>query len=162
MLKNISFITLAGTLTLALSAPGCIIDLGDGGGDSNGSAGDGDGDTTGDGDGEAEAGDGDGDETTGDGDETTGDGDEAGDGDGDGPAGACGWAESDDPDFINGYYCGGVGEDPSGTFAIGCPADLVAGEDCGTVTGAGCCDADGNNWFCTEDTNLLFMDDCSA
>ncbi|MFO7564209.1 MAG: hypothetical protein R6X02_16300 [Enhygromyxa sp.] len=143
-------------MTFATSMIGCVVvtddgsddEVGDGDGDQTG---DGDGDQTGDGDGDA-TGDGDGDATgDGDGDATgDGDGDATGDGDGE-PAGSCGWIEDADP--ISGYYCGGEGEDPTGSAPIACPDDLVEGEACGTVTGAGCCDADGNNWYCGKDDN---------
>ena len=108
--------------------------------------GDGDGDptTTGDGDGDpTTTGDGDGDPTT------TGDGD----GDGDLPPN-CGW------DGGNGYYaCGSQGEDPRGINPIECPGGLVEGDPCDTVRGIGCCDQNGDNWYCTED-QTLFLDDC--
>jgi hypothetical protein len=110
---------------------------GDGDGDGDMTTGDGDGDmTTGDGDGDGEPGDGDGDMTTGD-----------GDGDGD-PQTSCGWFE--DPTFP-GYYCGGSGEDPEGITPIDCPPGLVDGAACGEVTGVGCCDANGDNWYCGDD-----------
>jgi hypothetical protein len=162
MLKNISFLALAGALTFAASTTGCILvtddtadTLGDGDGDAT--TGDGDGDaTTGDGDGDP-TGDGDGDgDPTGDGD---GDGDATGDGDGE-PAGMCGWIEDPPP---AGYYCGGDGEDPSGTNPLACPDGLVADEACGTVTGIGCCDAEGNNWYCGEDAEgnqFLVREEC--
>jgi hypothetical protein len=151
MLKNISFLALAGALA---SMTACIVVTDDGNtlGDSD-TAGDGDGDTAGDGDGDTAtetAGDGDGD-TAGDGD---GDGDTAGDGDGDGDGDAlCGW----NPDGVPpGYYCGFMGEDPGGT-PIGCPDGLVDGAECGEVTGSGCCDADGNNWYCGEENGAMFL-----
>jgi hypothetical protein len=118
---------------------------GDGDGDGDPDTGDGDGDgdpTTGDGDGDGDEGDGDGDEGDGDGD---GDGDE-GDGDGDQQM-SCGWNAGGSP---AGYYCGFMGEDPGGT-PIECPPGLVDGADCGEITGAGCCDANGDNWYCGED-----------
>jgi hypothetical protein len=149
MLKNLSFLALAGALTFAASMTGCIVvtddgndEVGDGDGDPT--TGDGDGDQTGDGDGD-QTGDGDGDgDQTGDGD---GDGDQTGDGDGE-PGGGCGWVQEADP---AGYYCEGEGEDPTGTNPIACPDGLVENDPCGTVTGAGCCDADGNNWYCGDD-----------
>jgi hypothetical protein len=159
MLKNLSFLAIAGALT-AVSMTGCLsidtTDLGD-------DAGDGDGDTTGDGDGDTGDGDGDtgdGDGDTGDGDGDTGDGDgDTGDGDGDGdPAGMCGW------DAANMYYeCGFEGADPSGTLPLECPDGLVEGDPCGTVTGAGCCDANGDNWYCGDDQmggTLLVLNAC--
>jgi hypothetical protein len=163
MLKNISFLALAGALAFATSMTGCIVVTDDGNstaGDT-GTAGDGDGDTAGDGDGDgdtATTGDGDGDgDTAGDGD-GDGDGDTAGDGDGD-PVGSCGW---DDTQEQPGYYCGGMGEDPGGTPSM-CPDGLVEGEPCGELTGAGCCDANGDNWYCADDGmgQYLFLDVCS-
>jgi hypothetical protein len=157
MLKNMSFLALAGSLAF-VSMTGCILvtddtattlTTGDGDGDGDtgtGTAGDGDG-APGDGDGAP----GDGDGAPGDGDGAPGDGDGApGDGDG-APAPACGWVE--DPNFP-GYYCDGTGEaDPSGTHPIACPENLVAGEACDIsgLTGEGCCDANGDNWYCGDD-----------
>ncbi|KIG14158.1 hypothetical protein DB30_07084 [Enhygromyxa salina] len=142
-------------MAFAASSTGCILvsddtgtttlTNGDGDGDGDG---DGTGTTTGDGDGDGDTtGDGDGDDTTGDGDGDPGTGD--GDGDGDGDAPSCGWLEAEM------YYgCGGVGEDPGGA-PMGCPDGLVAGEDCESVEPAlddlGCCDANGNNWYCGDD-----------
>ena len=155
MFKNLSFLALASVMTLAMTTSACILVTDAGTGDGDGDTGDGDGDTdstsTGDGDGDTDdtsTGDGDGDPTgDGDGDDTTGDGD--GDGDTTGPAGSCGWIA--DQEY---YGCGGEGEDPNGA-PIGCPDGLVAGEACDSVdpalTGDGCCDAGGNNWFCGED-----------
>jgi hypothetical protein len=150
MLKNLSFLTLAGALAFAFSMSACIVLTDDGStaGDT-GTAGDGDGDQTGDGDGDATTGDGDGDQTgDGDGDQTgDGDGDQTGDGDGD-PAGGCGW---DAEQTFPGYYCGGSGEDPDGMFPLTCPDGLVEGDPCGEViSGVGCCDANGDNWYCGE------------
>jgi hypothetical protein len=124
-------------------------------GESTGDTGDGD---PGDGDGDPTAGDGDGDPTTtgdGDGDPTT-----TGDGDGD-PQMTCGWFE--DP-TLPGYYCGGMGEDPNGMTPIGCPPGLVDGDPCGNVTGVGCCDANGDNWYCGDDgmgNTFLVFEACS-
>jgi hypothetical protein len=150
MLKNISFLALAGALTFATSMSACVVLTDDG---SNDEVGDGDGDSTGDGDGD-QTGDGDGDQTG------DGDGDQTGDGDGDGDAPSCGWAQDEDP---AGYYCGGEGEDPTGTSPWACPADLVEGEPCGTVTGVGCCDEDGDNWYCAkndEGDEFLVLEIC--
>jgi hypothetical protein len=110
-----------------------------------GSSGDGDGD----GDGDPTTGDGDG-----DGDSTTGDGDgdpTTGDGDGD-PGGNCGWWASE-----WGYYCGFQGVDPSGEHPYACPPGLVEGNPCGAVTGVGCCDQDGDNWYCADDGQEFFL-----
>jgi hypothetical protein len=163
MLENFSFLALAGALTFAASMTGCFVatddetqDVGDGDGDGettgdgDGSTGDGDGDggSTGDGDGDGgSTGDGDGD-PTGD-----GDGDQTGDGDGD-PGASCGWLSNVQP---AGYYCGGEGVDPSGNVPYSCPGGLVEGEACGAVTGAGCCDANGDVWYCGEDGESTFI-----
>ena len=154
MLKNISFLALAGALTL--SATACIVVTDDTADDETSSSGDGDGDPTGDGDGDP-TGDGDGDPTTGDGDgDPTGDGDgdpTTGDGDGD-PAPMCGW------DPRNMYYdCGFEGEDPNGTFPSACPDGLVEGDPCATtgLMGEGCCDANGGNWYCAEGEVVAYV-----
>ena len=185
MLKNITSL-FAGVLLVGMSTTGCII-VTDGGTDSDTDAnettgetdtdpsgGDGDGDATdsaGDGDGDAtdtdpatdtDSGDGDGD-ASGD-----GDGDASGDGDGDAtdtdtaPApNQCGW----DPD--NGYYeCGFEGEDPGGENPIGCPEGLVDGDLCEVtgLTGQGCCDAEGNNWYCgdVDGQQLVVFNGCGG
>jgi hypothetical protein len=90
-----------------------------------------------------------------------GDGTETGDGDG---TPSCGWGPTGDSTITDGYVCGGAGEDPDGTWTQACPDGLVEGEACGTVTGVGCCDPDGNAWFCGTDgtTDALFKEDCSA
>ncbi|PRP96083.1 hypothetical protein [Enhygromyxa salina] len=115
--------------------------------------GDGDPDpTTGDGDGDPDPTTGDGD---GDPDPTTGDGD--GDGDGDDPVFNCGWLEAE------AYYaCGGNGEDPDGVHPSSCPANLVEGEPCGELSGEGCCDGNGDNWYCGTDgqTEAVVLDVC--
>ena len=115
----------------------------------NGSAGDesSTGDETGDGGNTTGDGDGDGDPTTGDGD---GDGDPTtGDGDGDGAA--CGWDGG-------GYYCGGQGADPDGQHPYACPPDLFVEGPCGSVTDIGCCDANGDNWWCSG--GLVYVEPC--
>ena len=72
----------------------------------------------------------------------------------------CGWGTVDDePESV--YTCGGEGEDPSGTQAYACPQDLKVGAACGDVTGVGCCDTDGNNWYCTAEQDL-YQANCSA
>lgn len=71
----------------------------------------------------------------------------------------CGW----DPG--NMYYdCGFEGEDPSGTIPLGCPEGLVEGEACGSVPGEGCCDANGDNWYCGDDggAQILVKVGCSG
>lgn len=70
-----------------------------------------------------------------------------------GPAAMCGWDDG------NGYYeCGFEGEDPGGENPIACPDGLVEGDPCETtgLTGQGCCDADGNNWYCTQEGTVFF------
>jgi hypothetical protein len=92
--------------------------------------------------------------TTGDGD---GDGTATATGDGDGTLPPnCGWGQTGDPNLPEGYVCGAMGADPSGTSPIACPsAGLVDGGDCTGVTdGIGCCDANGDLWYCgTDGTN---------
>jgi hypothetical protein len=136
-------------------------ETGDGDGDDATDEGDGDGSPTtdeGDGDGEptTDEGDGDGEPTT---DEGDGDGEpttDEGDGDGD-PQTSCGW----DAGFAY-YACGGEGEDPNGENPIECPPGLVDGAACGEVTGIGCCDQNGDNWYCGDDGNSTFLvvEDC--
>jgi hypothetical protein len=70
------------------------------------------------------------------------------------PLGTCGW---DGTQSFPGYYCGGTGADPSGTFPFACPADLVVGNPCGPLSGQGCCDVNGNLWFCTSDTEPVSL-----
>ncbi len=73
-----------------------------------------------------------------------------------GGMGVCGW-------FADaGYYeCTYEGTDPGGT-PIECPPGLVEGDACDTtgLTGAGCCDANGDNWYCTQE-GTVFFNDCS-
>ena len=146
-----SYCSIADDVCLARPALVCGLLVGDVGGDGDGD-GDGDPTTTGDGDGDpTTTGDGDGDPTTtGDGD---GDGDPTTTGDGDGdptgdPIGQCGW----DPNNLY-YECGFDGSDPEGTFPYACPPGLIEGDVCGEVTGEGCCDAAGDNWYCGDDGN---------
>jgi hypothetical protein len=101
-------------------------------------------------------------EDAGDGDGDSGDGDgDSGDGDGDAALPMnCGWfAEGSPP----GYYCDAMGEDPDGVVPIACPSGLVENDPCGSITGAGCCDANGDNWYCADDGmgQYLFLDVCS-
>jgi hypothetical protein len=135
---------------------------GDGDGDPAETDGDGDGDPADSGDGDGDSGDGDGDSGDGDGDSGDGDGDsgdgdgDSGDGDGD-PQTSCGW------DGVQYYICGGSGSDPGGTNPIECPPGLVENAPCGELTGAGCCDDNGDNWFCGEDDQMMTFvvkDDC--
>lgn len=65
--------------------------------------------------------------------------------------GACGWGPTGDDMVPDGYVCGGDGVDPEGTFPFDCPEGLEVGAECGTVEGPGCCDADGNAWYCGND-----------
>jgi hypothetical protein len=159
------FASLATSLNLTTSSMGDET-TGDGDGDptttgdGDPSTGDGDPTTSGDGDPTTS---GDGDPTTGDGDgdptTTSGDGDPTTTGDGDPPTN-CGWY--DDPTFP-GYYCGGVGTDPAGMHPYTCPGGLVEGAPCGRITGAGCCDANGDNWYCAGDgggATFLVKEDC--
>jgi hypothetical protein len=78
--------------------------------------------------------------------------------------GGCGWGELPGQTNVDqGYTCGGQGEDPDGIHPLECPADLVAGDPCGTVMGVGCCDAEGNVWYCADDgsgTQMLFTETC--
>ena len=66
------------------------------------------------------------------------------------PVGPCGWGMTNDPEVPEGYVCGGDGEDPDARFAMECPADLEEGARCGQLTGVGCCDDEGNVWFCWD------------
>lgn len=67
---------------------------------------------------------------------------------------ACGWNGGGQPP---GYYCGFEGEDPDG-LPIACPDGLVEGDSCAVtgLTGEGCCDADGNNWYCGDPDMVVF------
>ena len=147
MLKNIFSIALVGAMLLPT---GCILTIADDNAtsttDDPSETGDGDGDgdatTTGDGDGDGVAA-----PATGAGG-GAGDATPAGGGGGDAPAGPanmCGWDEAEA--F---YACGLEGEDPSGTFPIGCPDGLAEGVPCADIglSGEGCCDANGDNWYC--------------
>jgi hypothetical protein len=68
-------------------------------------------------------------------------------------AGVCGWGPTGDEAVPEGYVCGGDGEDPRGMFPMLCPEaiDLQVGADCSSIEGTGCCDAQGNAWFCGDD-----------
>ena len=65
----------------------------------------------------------------------------------------CGWGSTGDEAVPEGYVCGGDGEDPSGVLPLLCPEaiELQVGGACGSITGQGCCDAQGNAWFCGND-----------
>lgn len=66
--------------------------------------------------------------------------------------GTCGWGPTGDPAVPEGYVCGGEGEDPSGMLPLACPdaVDLQTGGACNGIEGQGCCDAQGNAWFCGD------------
>lgn len=65
---------------------------------------------------------------------------------GDTPPSACGWNRG-----AQWYDCGFVGSDPSGEFPRLCPAGLAAGTPCPpALPFEGCCDGDGNVWYCDE------------
>ena len=72
---------------------------------------------------------------------------------------ACGWGRTGVADPAEGYICDGNGEDPNGQYPIACPEGLVVGDPCGMVTGVGCCDANGDNWYCTSGSEL-YKDTC--
>jgi hypothetical protein len=59
------------------------------------------------------------------------------------------------------YECGFEGAEPEGNFPIECPDGLAAGDPCQTsgLTGEGCCDANGDNWYCT-DGGVVFFNAC--
>lgn len=67
-----------------------------------------------------------------------------------GEGGACGWGQTGDDKVPEGYICGGNGADPGKMFPMGCPegAALEVGAECREIEGPGCCDADGNVWYC--------------
>ncbi|NVB38304.1 hypothetical protein G6O69_10715 [Pseudenhygromyxa sp. WMMC2535] len=163
MLKNISFLTAAAVLGASLFTSACVVTVGDDVSDDT-SSDDGDDEATTD-DGETEAGTDDG--------ETDGTDDDVGtetDGETDGDTGTdesdtgaiigmCGW------DNNAGYYdCGFEGADPGGTNDIECPEGLEAGALCSDfgLSGVGCCDADGNNWYCGEegDEEVVVLVEC--
>jgi len=67
--------------------------------------------------------------------------------------GVCGWGPTGDEAVPEGYVCGGDGEDPSGMVPLLCPEaiELQVGGACSGIEGPGCCDAQGNAWFCGDD-----------
>ncbi|MCY1054540.1 hypothetical protein [Nannocystis sp. SCPEA4] len=71
-----------------------------------------------------------------------------------GGAGVCGWSPDDSY-----YTCNFEGEDPDGMYPIACPANLVEGEPCTNtgLTGEGCCDANGDNWYCGTDEETMMQ-----
>lgn len=66
--------------------------------------------------------------------------------------GACGWGQTGDDVVPEGYICGGDGADPSEMFPMACPEGVMleVGGECGDIEGPGCCDPDGNAWFCGD------------
>jgi len=66
----------------------------------------------------------------------------------------CGW----DPNAMY-YDCGFEGADPGGVAPIECPAGLVEGDPCATsgLTGEGCCDANGDNWYCAQGDVVAYV-----
>lgn len=73
------------------------------------------------------------------------------------PWGNCGW----DPEN-EWYWCGFMGEDPSGTFPIDCGGlPLVDGSPCPRgLTFEGCCDTFGNTWYCDGETDMAVRKPC--
>jgi hypothetical protein len=62
------------------------------------------------------------------------------------PPSACGWNPA-----ASWYDCGFEGTDPDGEFARECPGDLEPDAACPTsLPFEGCCDMDGNVWYCDE------------
>ena len=74
----------------------------------------------------------------------------------------CGWGPTGMNEVPNGYVCEGVqASDPDEIYPRECPPDLVSGASCGNVTGIGCCDANGDVWFCGgDDPGMLVMLEC--
>jgi hypothetical protein len=98
---------------------------------------------------------------------TAGPADSSGSGSGDetaGPTGACGWGETGQKRVPMGYICDGDGEDPEGMYMLDCPekTELVEGGECGMIRGQGCCDTNGDVWFCAADgaEPQLFTESC--
>ncbi|HWB78363.1 MAG TPA: hypothetical protein VG755_25530 [Nannocystaceae bacterium] len=85
-----------------------------------------------------------------------------------GAAGACGWGATGEKTTPMGYICGGDGADPDAMIDQDCASygvDLVEGGECGGnmgITGAGCCDENGDVWYCADDGGMprLFTEDC--
>ncbi len=62
------------------------------------------------------------------------------------PPSACGWNPA-----ASWYDCGFQGGDPDGEFQRACPAKLEPDIACpASLPFEGCCDADGNVWYCDE------------
>jgi hypothetical protein len=91
--------------------------------------------------------------------------DTASDGTATGVGGGCGWGKTGDKMFPEGYICDGEGKGPDVMFPLACPedADLTAGADCGDIRAQGCCDANGDLWFCADagDGTELVTEDCA-
>jgi len=68
--------------------------------------------------------------------------------------GQCGWSAEN-----QWYECGSLGSDPGGTEPSQCPEGLSPSTDCGALTGVGCCDQDGNNWYC-NDSGIVVREEC--
>ncbi|MBT9555763.1 MAG: hypothetical protein IV100_07020 [Myxococcales bacterium] len=68
----------------------------------------------------------------------------------------CGW----NPDEAF-YACGYPGADPSGV-PIACPANAVGGDECwiSGLTAVGCCDANGDVMYCTEE-KIIELQECT-
>lgn len=64
----------------------------------------------------------------------------------------CGWDGAQQR-----YACGPSVDDSA--FPIDCPATLVEGEPCGSVTSVGCCDEQDDNWYCSL-TGALVRSPC--
>lgn len=59
--------------------------------------------------------------------------------------GTCGWSGD-----VDTYACGGEGLDVSGVQPRDCPYELSVGAPCGDLEPfQGCCDLDGDNWWCS-------------
>lgn len=66
-------------------------------------------------------------------------------------ASGCGWGTTSESEVKYGYVCDGSGGDPKGEWARACPEHpLAIGDPCGEITGVGCCDSDGNVWYCAD------------
>lgn len=70
-----------------------------------------------------------------------------------GVAGTCGW-----DDLNADYACGFSGAEPTQQVPIDCPPGLVEGMLCDGLDLAGCCDPNGDNWYC--EGQVAVLDDC--
>jgi hypothetical protein len=75
----------------------------------------------------------------------------------DAPSG-CGWGVVQPG--IEGYICGGEGEDPQGVYPLACPPAVLEGDPCGDVTDFGCCDPLGDLYFCDATSGTLVLETC--